>query len=39
LIFTRYELGKPDRYFEADAAEIGVYADLMPNFVSLKTKI
>ena len=30
LIFTRYELGKPDRYFEADAAEIGVYADLMP---------
>ena len=39
LIFTRYELGEPDRYFEADAAEIGVYADLMPNFVSLKTKI
>ena len=39
LIFTRYELGKPDRYFEADAAEIGVYADLMPNFVSLETKI
>ena len=39
LIFTRYELGKPDRYFEADEAEIGVYANLMPNFVSLKTKI
>lgn len=30
LIFTRYKLGEPDRYFEADAADIGVYANLKP---------
>lgn len=36
LIFTRYELGEPDRYFEADAAEL---CRFKADFVSLKTKI
>ena len=28
LIFTRYELGEPDRYFEADAAKVSAFMQI-----------